>query len=84
MTASISRLFGPDALELLDAFVRERVEAALAERESERRWLTVAETATYLGISEQAVYHRVRRGSLPYVRESGRLLIDRQAVLGLA
>lgn len=80
MTASISRLFGPDALELLDAFVRERVEAILREREAEKRWMTVEETGQYLGISPGAVRHRIARGSIPYTRQGRSLLIDRAAL----
>jgi integrase len=37
----LGRIFGPDTLELLDAFVRERVDTTLESREAERRWLSV-------------------------------------------
>jgi excisionase family DNA binding protein len=61
---------------LVDARIRE----ALRRRETSKRWLTVAETAAYLGISEAAVRARIKRKRIP-VRHSGRsLVIDRVAL----
>jgi excisionase family DNA binding protein len=39
------------------------------------RWLTVAEAAEALGISGDAVRSRIKRGTLPTVREGGRVLV---------
>jgi excisionase family DNA binding protein len=61
----------------------EEVERILAAREREsarKRWLTVAETAIYLGVTENAVRRRIGRGRIP-VRHQGRsVLIDRVAL----
>jgi excisionase family DNA binding protein len=75
----LARALGPDLLELLDEYVDQRVQAALAAREAERRWLTVAEAAQYLGVSTKAIYHRVAGGTVPYTRHGRRVLIDRVA-----
>jgi excisionase family DNA binding protein len=78
--APLARLLGPDALELLDAHIDARVQSALAAREAERRWLTVAGTAEYLGVSQKAVRHRIANGTLPYTRNGRRVMVDRRAL----
>jgi excisionase family DNA binding protein len=71
----------PEAREELRLLVQAEVAAALADREEPaKRWLTAREAGAYLGISERAVYARVRRGRIPpgAVKHSGRrLLVDR-------
>ena len=76
----LSRILGPDMLELLEAFVQERVEAALKKREAERRWLTVHEAADYLGVTDKAIRARMDRGSIAYTRQGRRIFIDRHAL----
>jgi excisionase family DNA binding protein len=76
----LGRIFGPDTLELLAAFVRRRVEDALARRDTERRWLSVAAAADYLGLSEKAIRRRIERGSITYTRHGSRILVDRRAL----
>jgi excisionase family DNA binding protein len=76
----LARIFGPDTLELLDSFVRDRVGAALGERDAERRWLSVAATADYLSLSEKAVRRRIERGTISYTKHGSRILIDRLAL----
>lgn len=41
-----------------------------------RRLLTVPECAEYLGITPNAVYHRVSRKQLPVTRLDGRVMFD--------
>ena len=77
----LARIFGPDLIELLGAMIRSEVEQTLAAREAERRWLTVAETAVYLGISEKAV-RRSPNGADPLhppgaARDGGSHALDR-------
>jgi excisionase family DNA binding protein len=76
----LARIFGPDTLELLGAFVREEVEAVFAQRETERRWLPPDEAAAYLGVSAGAIRKRIARGKVRYTRIGRRLLIDRHAL----
>jgi excisionase family DNA binding protein len=76
----LGRIFGPDTLELLAVFVAERVEELLARRDAERRWLSVAAAADYLGMSEKAIRRRVERGTIAYTRHGSRILIDRRAL----
>lgn len=45
-----------------------------------QRWLTPDETAEYLGLTRQAIYHRISRGTLPTSRMGRRVWIDRVAV----
>jgi excisionase family DNA binding protein len=77
-TTPLARLLGPDLLEVLDEHIEARIEQHLAAREADRRWMTVSETAVYLGISEKAVYHRVANGTLPYSRDGRRVMVDRR------
>jgi excisionase family DNA binding protein len=66
---------------LIDARADERV--ALAAREPQKRWLSAAEAAAYLGTSPRAIYQRISRGRIPEtaIRRQGRsLLIDRLAL----
>lgn len=82
---SLLAALAPAAREELVALVRDEVAAALEarDREPQKRWLTVTETAGYLGCTPRAVYQRIRRGRIPEgaIRHSGRsLLIDRLAL----
>jgi len=70
-------VFDPDALR---ALVREEVAAALRERRDGQRWMTVKETAEYLGCSEVAIRRRISRGRIPAKKQGRSVLIDRQAL----
>jgi excisionase family DNA binding protein len=70
----------PAALEELRSFVRDEIDAALRASRDGRRWMTVAECARYLGISETAVRRRIARGRIPTKRQGRSVLIDRQAL----
>lgn len=50
---------------------------------SPRPFLTVAETAKVLGLSQDAVYKHVKRGHLPSHKVGGRVLVPRAHVEGL-
>jgi excisionase family DNA binding protein len=66
--------------EMIRTLVREEIESALAVREKEaarKRWMTVTETAQYLGISEVAVRRRIGRGRIPTRRQGRSLVVDR-------
>jgi excisionase family DNA binding protein len=82
---SLLSLLAPEAIEELRALVRAEVAATLAARSPEpaKRWLSAAEAAAYVGVSQRALYQRVRRGRIPSdaVHHSGRrLLLDRLAL----
>jgi excisionase family DNA binding protein len=68
----------PEARDELRRFVREEIEAALCLTGDARRWLTVRETATYLGVTETAVRRRIARGRIPTKRQGRSVLIDRE------
>jgi excisionase family DNA binding protein len=73
-------LLAPEALAELRALVQAEVAAALAVHErasAPKRWASSAEAAALLGISQRALYARVRRGRIPAeaVRHSGRSLV---------
>jgi excisionase family DNA binding protein len=59
---------------------REEFERLFAERDREnakKRWMTIAETAVYLGTTPAAVRRRIERGRIP-IRHQGRcVLVDR-------
>jgi excisionase family DNA binding protein len=76
----LARILGPDAIELLGAYVDARVEQAIELRERERRWLSVDEAATYLGTTTKAINSRVRRRTIPFVKDGRRTLVDRSAL----
>jgi excisionase family DNA binding protein len=80
VSGRLGRIFGPDTLELLADFVRGEVERTLSDRDHERRWLSVAGAADYLGLSEKAIRRRIERGTIAYTRHGTRILIDRRAL----
>jgi excisionase family DNA binding protein len=83
----LGRFLGSDALELLDAYVREQVEEALAYRQREDRWMTPEVAAERLGVSASSLRKRAARGTIPFTRLPGldgksgrRLLLDMRAL----
>lgn len=64
-------------IELLRPIVREVVREEL-ERREEQRWLRVPEASKKLGLSEGAIYQRVRRGQLPAQRIGRTVYVDTQ------
>jgi excisionase family DNA binding protein len=44
------------------------------------RFLTVPATAVYLSLSTRALYHRVERRTIPFLKHGRRLWFDRQAL----
>lgn len=42
---------------------------------SDRRWYTVAEAATLLGMTKQTLWRRIREGILPLPTVDGRLVV---------
>jgi excisionase family DNA binding protein len=80
-------LFAPDLVAAIEQLVDQRVAEALANERKDggpsKRWLSVGETAAYLGCSTKAVYARIDRERIPTnaVKRSGRsVLIDRHAL----
>lgn len=69
----------PEARAELDRYIDARIREAL-QHERAKRWMTVAETAAYLGVSEPAVRHRIARGRVPAKRQGRALLVDRVAL----
>jgi excisionase family DNA binding protein len=70
----------PEARDELRRFVDERIELALRAARDDRRWLTVAACASYLGVSETAVRRRITRGRIPVRRQGRSVLVDREAL----
>jgi excisionase family DNA binding protein len=64
----------------IEQLVEDRVEQALRRHRPERRWVTVAECARQLGISERAVRGRADRGRLVTKRMGRSVLVDMQAL----
>ena len=44
------------------------------------RWLTVSETARYMGVGRQIVYQLIDFGELNAIRENRAVLVERQSV----
>jgi excisionase family DNA binding protein len=80
VSGRLGRIFGPDTLELLADFVRGEVDRTLNDRDHERRWLSVADAADYLGLSEKGIRRRIERGTIAYTRHGSRILVDRRAL----
>jgi excisionase family DNA binding protein len=68
----------PEARDELRHFVRSEIEVALRVNRDERRWLTVRETASYLGVSETAVRRRISKGRVPAKRQGRSIVVDRE------
>ncbi len=49
----------------------------------QQRFLTVRQTADYLGLTVQAVYQRVHRGTIPYVKWGKAVRFDVQKLNAL-
>lgn len=76
---SFLSILHPEARAELDAYIDQRVMAILGAERS-KRWMTVKETAAYLGVSEMAVRHRIVRGRVPFKRQGRSVLVDRVAL----
>lgn len=72
-------LLSPEAKAELERWVDGRIHDALMS-ERAKRWMTVRETADYLGVSEAAVRHRIKRGRIPAKHQGRSLLVDRLAL----
>jgi len=66
--------------QVLAPLVREIVKEELERAQLAQRWLPVGQAAEKLGMSDRAVYMRVRRGQLPAKKMGRRLFIDMAAV----
>lgn len=73
--ALLQVVFGQPTIDAIKLLVNEQVEARLAARERPR-WMTVAQTATFLGLSEKAVRRRIERGEIAVTRQGRRVLVD--------
>lgn len=69
----------PEAMAELERYVQEQIREALVN-ERAKRWMSIAETAGYLGVSEKAVRRRIDRGRIPAKYQGRSLLIDRVAL----
>ena len=78
--ARLAALVGvPIAEAILDAF-REELADVASTIEPASRWLTVEQTAKYLGTTPKAIRRRIERGRLRAVRDGRRVYVDRQAL----
>jgi excisionase family DNA binding protein len=73
--ARLEAAFAPEVVAALERLVREEVEARVAVYR--KPWLSVSETAEYLGCTEKAVRGRIDRGTLPVTHIAGNVLIHR-------
>ena len=75
----LSDLLGPQLVEAIERCVDERVRAALAEHRdrSDPPWLTIAEAADYLRVSERTVDRLVARRRLRSSTIGRRRLVSR-------
>ena len=79
--ARLEALVGPNlAGAILDALREELAAASTPHSEPAARWLTVEQTAEYLGTTPKAIRHRIDRGRLRVVRDGRRVYVDRQAL----
>jgi excisionase family DNA binding protein len=69
----------PDAMAELERYVQEQIREALVT-ERAKRWMSVRETADYLGVSEAAVRRRILRGRIPVKHHGRAVLVDRVAL----
>lgn len=84
--SELATLLGPELVTAIERLVDERVARAVAELrtpEPASPWLTVAQTADWLGCSEDAVRMRIRRGRLSAGRQGRRLYVSRASVVEL-
>lgn len=83
--ARLARLIGPDALRLVDQYLREVAaevaQAELAKASLQRpAWYSIDEAARRLEISPAAVRMRARRGRLAVRRQGRRLYVSAASV----
>jgi len=69
----------PEARAELEELIDTRIHEALMH-ERAKRWMTVKETAAYLGISETAARRRIERGRIPHKHHGRSVLVDRVAL----
>jgi excisionase family DNA binding protein len=75
----LEALVGPAIAEaVLEALREELADAPHSDPPS--RWLTVEQTADYLGTTPKAIRGRIDRGRLEAVRDGRRVYVDRQAL----
>jgi excisionase family DNA binding protein len=72
-------------VDLIRAIVRDELAKVVSATrgESPRKWLTVAEAATRLGCSRDAIRMRVRRGRLEAKRQGRTVYVSSDSVEGL-
>jgi excisionase family DNA binding protein len=79
--ARLEALLGPVlATAILDVLREELAASSIPHSEPASRWLTVEQTADYLGTTAKAIRRRIDRGRLRVVRDGRRLYVDRQAL----
>ena len=71
MIFAILRDLSDEARAELEAFIRAEVERLFGERVL----LTVEQFSVKSGLSQKAIYHRVERRQIQFVRNGGRILI---------
>jgi excisionase family DNA binding protein len=79
--ARLKALVGPNlAAAILDALREELAAAAAPHSLPASRWLTIEQTADYLGTTPKAIRRRIERGRLRAVRDGRRIYVDRHAL----
>jgi excisionase family DNA binding protein len=62
---------------LADAVAAKVIAQIANSHPSQGRLMTVADAASYLGRSKQAIYHLIHSGAIPIKRQGTRVFIDR-------
>ena len=79
--ARLEALVGTNlAAAILDALREEITAASAPHSEPASRWLTVEQTAEYLGTTPKAIRRRIDRGRLRVTRDGRRVYVDRKAL----
>jgi excisionase family DNA binding protein len=77
VTEILVSTFSTKLLDELIALIETTVSETVATNSTPTKWLTTAEAAEHLRLSETAVRKRAQRGTLPAHRDGSRLLFNR-------
>lgn len=80
----LADLLSADLLDALDRFVQDRIDAALASQPTAHDWLTVAEAAAFLRVSERTLERRIADGAVRAGGLGSRRMIHRSDLDDLA
>lgn len=79
LVAALKRVIIQIVDERMEAQAEALVQRELARVQPPRRWGTVAQASAHLGISQEAVRARIKRGHLDSRRLDGRIYVDMES-----